>query len=151
MIFFRVSPKAIKANAPKINSPIPAACVSLSMIQLRNHATVKSASMAVSRTPSQACQGGVLWFLFIQLVIPQIMKTIMAPRQNVMRLIVSILFPEVCVSPPVIDVAESEESIHFGHECVDGCKGCCCQSGREPVMPHRKFVERTGGYAVGTI
>jgi hypothetical protein len=43
------------------------------------------------------------------------MKTIMAPRQNVIRPIVSILIPEGCVRPSAIDIPESKEFIHFSH------------------------------------
>ena len=115
MIFFRVIPKAVKASAPKIKSPIPAACVSRSMMQLRNHATVKKARNAVRMTPNQENQESLIWFFFIQPVIPHKMKTAMVPRQNVIRFIVSILFPEGRVRPSVIDIPESEEFIHFSH------------------------------------
>jgi len=115
MIFFRVSPKAIKARAPKIKSPIPAACDSRSIMQLSNHATVKNARNAVRMTPNQEGQESLIWFFLIQPVIPHKIKTTMAPRQNVIRLIVSILVPEGCVRPSVIDIPESEEFIHFSH------------------------------------
>ena len=115
MIFFLVIPKAIKASAPKIKSPNPAACVSRSMIQLRNHTTEKSTRNEVRMTPNQESQESLIWFLFIQPVIPHKMKTIMAPRQNVIRPIVSILIPEGCVRPSVIDIPESKEFIHFSH------------------------------------
>ena len=85
------------------------------MIQLRNHAIVKSAKKAVRKTPSQEGQARLIWFFLIQPIIPHKMKTTVAPKPNVIRLIVSILFPEGCVCLSVIDIPESEEFIHLGH------------------------------------
>jgi len=80
IIFFRVSPIAIKVKIPKINSPIPAAWVSPSIILVIDQAMVKRARRAAMIIPSQDSQDSLIWVFDFQLTKPQTNRMIDAPR-----------------------------------------------------------------------